>query len=335
MTAKRKAALYVLYLFGLLILFLVSAEVCLRWAGHKPWTNQAVSITAEPMGRLYERDPELGYKNIPGEHTVTLGTGYQFKITYGKDSLRITRPQNEHRSPEFHKNAIWIFGCSFTHGWSLNDDETFAWILQENFPNCDVVNFATCGYGTIHSLLQFKEALKQRNPPKIAVLVYGTFHDERNTFSRGRRKQVAPWNKLGPLAQPYARVSGDGLEYHVEGDVVYNEFPLMRSSALSHFLEEKYNAWEQRSLRSREVSSRLIRDMAETARRNNIRFIVARIYGGRWLEKAAAKDGFECVNINVDLTKPENTNLPHDNHPSAAAHKSYAESLIEAVGNCP
>ena len=127
------------------------------------------------------------------------------------------------------------------------------------------------GNGTIHALLQLREALHTRPPPVVAVYAYAGFHDERNTFLRRRRKGVALWNRLGPLTQPYARLTATGTLRFAFAAVEYRELPLMRSSALVHFLEMTYNQVEERVADSHEVSKRLVLEMASLARQARCR----------------------------------------------------------------
>ena len=138
--------------------------------------------------KFFSKHPTLGYSHIAGKFTVTLGDGYSFKVTHLPNTLRITHPLNTYGQEDLQKEEIWIFGCSFTHGWSLNDQETYPWFIQQRFPEYEVINFGVSGYGTIHSLIQLNEALEKGRRPKIAVLTYGSLHDERNVFLRNPPK---------------------------------------------------------------------------------------------------------------------------------------------------
>jgi hypothetical protein len=113
-------------------------------------------------------------------------------------------------------------------------------------------------------------------------------------------------------------------------DVAYAEFPLMRHSALSHYIEINYDAVEQRLYRSHDVSEALVAEMARVAREHGVLFVVAGIVGNsstrRMLEFAAAHD-IAALDMSVDLHVPGNTNAPHDNHPSALANRHYADVL--------
>lgn len=325
LTNTKKASLYVIYLLILAVLFVTGAEIVLRTKGIEPWRKHEVFVQVDPGGTFFRKHPILGYSHYPGRFAVTLSSGYSFNVTHLPNTLRITRPIDSYKESE-RKEEIWIFGCSFTHGWTLNDDETYPWLLQERFPEHDVINFGVSGYGTIHSLSQFRDALKTRTP-KVVVLAYAGFHDQRNTFSRIRRKEIAPWNKLGPLVQPYARLNKEGDLEYLFADVEYPEFPMMKHLALAHYIEIKYNRFESERHQSHAVSEALVEEMAKLAKKSEVKFIVANISKERAMLDFAEEKRIQNIDISVDLDLTENTNRPHDYHPSAIANKKYADKL--------
>ncbi|MFO7654014.1 MAG: SGNH/GDSL hydrolase family protein [Candidatus Krumholzibacteriia bacterium] len=294
-----------------------------RSRGIGPWRVHDVAVTVEPGGRLFAADSLLGYRHLPGTFQITLGDGYAFGVTHGPDGHRITGPRT---GGPGERPGIWIFGCSFTHGWSVEDSETYPWLLQERFPSHEVVNFGASGYSTVHSLLQFRRALAERRP-RVAVLAYADFHDARNTFARARRKQVAPWNHLGPLSQPFACLDADGRLRIETAKVVYRPFPLQERLALVHAGEIAYNRFEARRGNSNEVSRALIAEMTRLADAHEVPLVIAAIHGGRRMLRHARENGLPAVEIAVDMNIPANTNLPHDGHPSARAHRHYADVL--------
>lgn len=338
----RKAVFIGIFLLMLSLIVGLCAEVILRSKGITPWRLVEVDVEVEPGGKFFTKHPTLGYTHIPGAFEVTLGTGYKFNVTHTPDTLRITHPiekraekvgdDTDNSIENDAKEEIWIFGGSMTHGWSLNDQETFPWLLQERFPEYEFRNFGVSGYGTVHSLLQFREALKTETP-RVAILAYARFHAIRNTFSRLRRKDIAQWNKLGPLVQPYARFDGQGQLQHAMADVVYREFPLMRYLSLVHFAEWKYNKFESISHRPYAVSRALVGEMASLARDHHVELIVANIKGANEMMRFAEKSGIANVTISVNSMLPENTNLPHDRHPSALANQKFADGLEPILKN--
>jgi hypothetical protein len=329
LTRPKKIALVVFSLLILIALAGIGGEIIVRSKGVQPWQLSDVNIIVSPGGKLYNKHPVLGYVHIPGDFSVTLQDGYSFKMTHLPNTLRITRLLATYNEPRPHKE-IWIFGCSLTYGWSLNNQETYPWLLQERFPQYEIVNFGVGGYGTIHSLIQLREALQKGRRPALIILAYAGFHEERNVFLRNEQKVVAPFNKLGPGVHPYARLEANGkLSYHVT-DLKYREFPLMSYSALSHFLEQIYNKFEENYYHMRQVSEALVLEIAGIAQKNEIPFVIAGITASPGTSKMLSllqQHGFKAVDISVDLNIKENTNLPHDMHPNAATNRQYADKL--------
>ena len=329
LSRRARISFAIVYAAGLLLFSGLCAEWIVRQNGWRPWQHEDPGVTVVPGGQLFTSDPVLGYRHLPGQFSVRLPDGYTFGVTHLPNSLRITRPLASYAVAENRKPELWIFGCSFTHGWSLNDEETFPWLLQERLPEREIVNFGVSGYGTVQSLLQFRAALVA-STPEIAVLAYADFHDVRNTFLRTRRKEAAPWNRLGPLIQPYARLTPAGELQFDLAKVVYTEVPLMDRSALINFLETTYNDLEERYHDSHAVSEALVVDMARIAREHGVRFIVAGISRApatsRMLDFARAQ-GIDAIDIAVDPSDVSYTNLPHDPHPNARANRHYADRL--------
>ncbi len=307
-----------------------SAELALRFLGYRPWQVQEVKVAVEPGGQFFAKHPTLGYTHLPGKFQVTLADGYTFKVTHLTDTLRITHPLDTYLAAPI-KEEIWIFGCSFTHGWTLNDEETYPWQLQARLPEYEVINFGVSGYGTLQSFLQLQEALNRRARPRLVILAYASFHDQRNTLLRVRSKQIVPWNKLGPLTYPYATLDSQGHLKLGMADVVYHEFPLMRYLALAHLIETTYNTKvEDYFYRSHEVTLALIREMAKVAEAHGVEFVVVGLLSDRLTADTLAYSrsiGLTTGDISVDLSKRENRNLPHDPHPSALANEQYAQKL--------
>jgi len=330
---------YVLYTLICLLLSIILigflGELVVRIKGWRPWQVWQMDIKVEPQGKIFTKHALLGYIYLPGEFKVILNNDYSFHATHLENALRITHPLASYNT-RISRPEIWIFGCSFTYGWALNDEETFPWLLQEKLQGYEIVNFGTSGYGTLHALIQFKEAIKKRKRPKLVILAYASFHDERNTFLRSRRKAFVPWNHLGILVQPYARFDNKGkLQYGID-KAQYSEFPLMRYSAFMHWMENKFNMIEDSFYHSHEVSKAIIRELSFLCKTYDIRLIVAGIMpDARTYEmlKYCEKEGIATVDISVDLGIPENTLCPLDGHPSADANRKYAEKLYSFLNN--
>jgi hypothetical protein len=213
----------------------------------------------------------------------------------------------------------------------LNDAETYPWQLQRQLPEVEVVNFGVSGYGTLQSLIQFQEALEKRPRPKLVIIAYASFHDQRNTLLRLRSKQIVPWNKLGPIVQPYATLDDDGNLNYDLAEMTYREFPLMRVSALVNFIETTYDyKIEDAFYHSHAVSQALIKEFHRLAQAQGIELVVAGLLADRLTADTLAfssAEGIQTVDISVDLSIRAHRNWPHDPHPSPAANQQYAQKL--------
>ena len=326
LSRKRRLLFYAVIGLAWTILFLCVCEFTLRIMGKGSWRIGQPQEIIEPGGKLYTSHPTLGYINLPGELKITLPNGYVFTITHSNDGLRLTHPLSHPAAST--KEEIWIFGCSLTHGWSLNDEETYPWVLQQMLPQYEIVNFAVDGYGTLQQLIQFQEALRERKKPKFAIFTYAHFHDERNTFVRHWRKNLLPVH--GRVAYPYARLDHEKGFIQSITDVEYHEFPLIRYSAFINFLEDQYNTLEKLLRYSHKVSKSIIKKSSIVAQENDVKFIVVGIVSSRTTRdmlQYAKDEGIMATDISVDLYIKANTNLPHDLHPSARANQQYAEKL--------
>jgi hypothetical protein len=311
---------------SILVTCLALAEGAARLAGETPWRPPRLDVRIEPGGSLFETDPTLGYRHRAGRYEVTQGL-LRFTLSHDDRGLRATHAE---RAPDPRRPELWIFGDSITHGWSVDDDETYAWLLQERLPAWEVVNFGVSGYGTLHGWLQLEDALAAGRRPALVVVAYASFHDDRNTFARERRKILVPWNRLGPLAQPRARFDGAG-ELRIErAEARYAELPLMRQLAVAHLVERAWNRLEQRRLHGADVSLALLERFAKRARGAGFTLLVAGLTRDAPTEalfQRCRARGIRTVDVAVDLDLPGMRNLPWDPHPSARAHRLYAERL--------
>jgi len=329
LSRSKKVVISLVTAVVLAVLLFAFCEVVLRLLGEQVLHTEPVNVVVEPGGRLFAAHPALGYSHLPGTYRVTVRDSLSFTVTHRDDGLRITRPLDA-APPARGTPQLWVLGGSLTHGWTVEDDEAYPWLLQAALPAYDVVNFGVNGYGTIHALIQVEEALAQGARPIAVVVAYGSYHDERNTFLRLRRKAVFLWNRLGDLRQPYARLGSDDTLEVEHAAVVYRVFPLTRYSVFVHALERLYNRIEESIHDSHAVSEALILALAERCRAAGIQLIVAGIYDDALTDAMLAfcrAHDILTVDIAVDLSRPEYNNLPYDSHPSALAHAHYAATL--------
>ena len=309
------------------VVALVLAEGGLRLAGFQPWQAETAPPHVEPGGSLFVPHATRGYALRPGRYTVTLPSGLVFRAHHTEHARATSAADTSAAGGP----TIWIFGCSWTYGWALDDAETFAWQLQERLPAHRVVNFGVPGYSNVQSLFHAREALAQLPPPDVLVLAYASFHDARNTFARSRRKLLSHGPSLAAARVPRARIGEAAPLRYAHVPLGYESLPLITRSALANLIDDAANALEERALQSREVSRRVVTTFAEEARRHGARFVLAGLTDDPTTAAMlafAAEQGLPAVDVSVDLRQPGFV-MPYYPHPSGRANARYAAALAD------
>ena len=151
-----------------------------------------------PVKRLGQRtanlemrdDPVLGYRPAPNasfDATVAVDDEILFQVTYDNDEHGYRRqPPARATSPA---RSVLCFGCSFTYGWGLENEETYPWLLQEALgADWQVHNLAFNGYGPQQMLASLEGGYAEaaaRVPPSDAIYLALDTHAARVTGRGG------------------------------------------------------------------------------------------------------------------------------------------------------
>ncbi len=321
--------------FIIFVLLLSIIEIVLRINGYGPYDLTKIVnpiIKVKPGNRYFQKDSLLGYKNLVGKFTVRLKDTLNFVTCHNEDTHRITVSNDEGSLRG--KPELWFFGGSYTHGWSINDEETFPWLVQSKLDQFKVENFGVIGYGTIHFYLQLKKALAEKRKPKLVVINHAFFHLERNLFLFERRRLLDRWSFLGPLQQPYAKVNILGNISLSETEYVYHPWSFSQYSALSRFIQIGFENFLDWVNRKHEVTiiEYLFKEIERLCRLHQVDLLITNLTeGGYPIEVFCKANQIKFADISIDLNKKENTNLPIDGHPSAIANELYADKLLLAL----
>jgi hypothetical protein len=275
-------------------------------------------------------DPVLGWRSNPGVHPAHEGP--QEPMTILPDGSRSTGTPANASGP-----TILLVGDSYSQGYGLRDDEAFAWMLQQRFPQLRILNFGTPGYGTYQSLLLLHELLDGRHL-RPALVIYGfvPFHAGRNvlTYYHLNAFRAVGGDRFSP---PHVELR-DGRLVEFPPFVVPS-WPAEESSAL---VELAHHAALRLQLGDRErqqedVTVRLIRDMDAFVKQHGARFLVATLSldGPPGLDayarmaRAIHDAGVEEVNViyRGAETRPELLRVPGGLHPGVAVQTWWTEKL--------
>jgi hypothetical protein len=318
---------------GLALVGAVAAvEIGLRLVGFSPFDpeglRRGLALRVEPGGKLAELDPVVGFRNAPGTFSLSF-RGRSWKTTHNPDGSRAA-PDDARAAGD--RPEIWAMGCSFTHGFGVEDGETFCARLQETLPGRRIVNRGVDGYSDVQALLAYREAAARSPPPEVVILGYADVHDVRNTLSRSWQAQLSLVNTThGEADLPYGRLNGRGELEIDRQPLTYRPIPLGGRSSLLTLIDRALSMRETASGRPAEVTDATIARFAREVEGSGARFLLAVVRGGEGSAERFARMGIRSV-----LVDPTRMNRPgglqeDGHHPDADGHARIADDVYLAL----
>ncbi|UKN01776.1 hypothetical protein K6119_18800 [Paracrocinitomix mangrovi] len=323
-------------LFKVLIYLIVVAaclEIALLILGYRAYTNVDYKITSVPEDPFIG-DEKKGFQLNPGVYEMTLNEGHHFKATHLNDGTRLTVGKSDSAKANIH-----LLGCSITYGYGVNDEQTFASVLQKKFPDYNIINHGVMGYGSVQSCMQLKE-LKAENDGDMVFLMFSKQHLIRNTLSQEFRSHLKIGfensskdlnNKMGDAAFPCVSECGGEISF-VKWNELYENYPGREWLASINFIQTTIDQASDNKERQVEVSACVINDMLDKCLDKRFIFGIACIDDNENTDHVKSK--VKCNNwldIGFDFENNNLTNYPYDTHPNAEGHKVIADKLAQFI----
>jgi hypothetical protein len=317
---------YILFIFFgclLLLILLIGAEFIARSKGFKPWKWQIIDRN-EPA--MFQPDPVLGWTVKSGKYLLPAPDSQVIQYTFLKDGSRITSPDRSGGPYD-----VLALGCSYTEGWAVNDNQTFAWKLAEAFPFLRVANYGRGGYGTYQSLLLLRELFKEGAKPSVVLYGFFDHHEWRNVAPILWVQFLSEFSHRGHVAVPYCSIDKKGrLMGHPPWQ--YPVMPWREYFALPQFLVSNYNEWikDDREKYKNMITKWLLLEMNNLSIKNGARFIVIFLdvlpearNDYRSFLKAA-----KIEMIDANLAIGGEYAVPWEGHPNEKAHSYWASEIV-------
>ena len=262
----------------------------------------------------YMPDHAMAWRTKPGgEHRFIIGER-DLSIHVGRDGRRMLNTPAS--GPK-----VAFYGCSFTFGFGLSDEEAFCHIVQEERKDLRIMNRGTSGHGSIHFLLQLLSDSFFLKPEKVIFCHY-TGHRYRNVvyYSILNDNQELAKRDIGVRAFPKAVLGTNGLLY-----TKWVRFPRpeILGLDLSDFSPEEYHmdatlceVYREAKKLSDSIGAEFAVAILQKDDRLDGNFL-------RFLER----EGIPTIDCNIPLTE-EYTFLPHNRHPNQKANRLYAERIL-------
>src|SRR5215813_13804941 len=279
---------------------------------------------------LMQPDAELGYKQLPGKHTYTYsrrergGSEWErirVNYTFTPDGVRWTgecQPTSTN---------VYIFGDSWVAGIGVNDEQTFAYLLQQARKDVCVRLFAVGGYALTQSFIQFHKLLGQIKPSDIIILGYADYFDVRTVVAPSRLREVRDWFQKHGLLLAEDRVTLPKALLDDRG-AIHITYVQQRCDENDHYCNQTDPSKDEMA----RTTAALINEIAETSsapvyllhfdgsKQNPVfGFLSGSVRG-----ISALKEDFDYL-IRDDV-------LGFDAHPGPYWHYAISRKLIETLG---
>lgn len=192
---------------GTLVLALVAAEIAARVKLGPAFV--AGAWVGPPQQVCGAFDPDLGWVNRPGSSSRIANEYLDYRVEINAAGLR----DDDH--PYAKKDGllrICLLGDSTSWGWGVEEDESFAFLVEHAFADLEVVNLAVPGYSTDQELFVL-ETEGAKYAPDIVLLgfvlndVTGNLFPEMHGMKKPHwvRGEDGEWTLVGrPVPEPEA-----------------------------------------------------------------------------------------------------------------------------------
>lgn len=310
-----------------IVLVLTASEILLRLAGCRPWKV----LPTPNMPALTEPDLSLEWHNKPGTHIFpgfTDGADL-IHITIESDGLRRTEP-----GPSFSKrDIVALLGDSFTFGWAISDEETFAWKLQKRFPSLAFRNYGVGAYGTLQSLLQLR--LLAENPsfhPRLILYGFNDFHEQRNVAAFAWLDLLTRASKKKYVVVPYATIdTKEQLHFHPPDH--YRVWPLASTLASVNIAGKwlaKLQRWE-RTWKRRLVTEKLLKALQSESTKIKGAFAVLLLSASSEAKnhytRFCRQEGISLLDCTSPLSDLPEMKVTGEGHPNGRMNSIWADCI--------
>ncbi|MBA4850070.1 SGNH/GDSL hydrolase family protein [Emticicia sp. BO119] len=189
--------------FPLIITFIISISIALLIGEfairlfYPQVTSPVQFFYDEKLGGMVPVPNQTGFKNYPGV--------YYYEYKNNDIGMRDNRKVSDYKKYPY---KILCLGDSFTYGWGVNDNETFARILEKkiNKDSVAVLNAGVSGAGTDYALRFFQVRGKELSPNTVIYFYFDNdindnkanayFHIENDTIKLNEQNSYATINAL-------------------------------------------------------------------------------------------------------------------------------------------
>lgn len=250
---------------------------------------------------IWQSDPVYGFSHKPNSSGIHQTSDFRATYTIDANQGRVVE------TPVQPKAKLLLLGGSYTFGHGVNDDDCFASLVAENFPEVEVVNRGVMGWGTSQSMLALDEALAGSDPPDVVIYSMIPHHVNRNYIRRSWVESISTWSHRHPHFELVdGKITNLGLVS----------------------LEKSIPDSTEVRVKELELTSAYLIAMAEACADRQIGFAVSLLPEGKWPPSVIETLVRSEVPM-LDLSELAVEGFAYDIHPNPDDHEAIAVALTE------
>ena len=317
--SRRRVMFRVVVLAASSLLSLVLCELAFRATGARPYESAASSDWSEP-------DPIRGWRPRDGTYRLDV----EQRLATIREGVRFTPGGSETENAP----VLLLIGCSYTMGYGVRDDETFAALLQESLPHLRIVNLGTGGYGTHQSLLALEQYLDDHpdRPPAAVIYGYLEHHEIRNVAEPDWVLSLQTAGGLACVPPHTVRHPEGGFERRPMH--VHRAWPFAGTSAIVHRIQRRLLVRQlpARTQMRRTVLEHLVAQMQELCSDAGTRLLVFGLRGDLGANPRHLHGARDSLRRRGDPEAADpGAHLPRERdrsgHPNERVHRRWAQEL--------
>ena len=280
-------------------------------------------VPDELMGTLAKPGVSSSKKIVDGKIV------YDVLYSIGNDGYRVT-PKEGYKRPSL--KGINFFGCSFTFGEGVNDNQTLPYFYQK-LSNQEVKNYGFHGYGVHQALVRLKN-FNGKHTDHINFLLTAPWHSERSScgasYSKGSPQFILENELL--------------IEKGKCGLYIYQRLADFIASSSIYSILHSYWVSNLNQNANIELYLKLIQEMGKVSKDRNEEFYVGFIRADNgWFKGSYTNEkiisSLQAMGIKtIDLSLANDIKslsselyIADDGHPSPKAHSERAKLLFEFI----
>jgi hypothetical protein len=315
------------------IMFFLCLEIALRILGYQHFRNDDYSIQCTPPN-AFVGDPKKGIALNPGTYRINLNRGLTFETRHLANGSRYVANRTNDTL------EVLLLGCSFTYGYGVNDEENFASILQQSFPETGVQNGGVVGYGSIQSLMQLKEQMDS-NQLKVVLLHFSSFHFMRNSLSQQYRSNLKIGyqrssqhvdNLMQEARFPYKNSCEEPISF-VSWEDMYENWPGRDWLAAVNWIQTSVDKAAEDQEQQLDVTACILHEINDLCEQKGIKFGLVCLDSTPETEQLKTRmPELNWLDVKFDFTSKKLTNQPYDSHPSPRGHEFITNKIRPFLG---